>query len=145
MTVVRNRFTDPATGSFYDWQVNHSTESSFGKTRQISESANTANTGLVKQQGDAQPLRMKLQGTILHLKQKEEFQRFWELCETQTIIFRDFTGAEYEVIITQFDPVRKRTVKNPRDFKNAPLWYWTYELEMEVIRVISGDWEGVTA
>jgi hypothetical protein len=142
---MRNRFTNPADGSFYDWQVNHSTEGSFGKSRQITESANTANTGLVKQQGDAQPLKMKLQGTIFHKKQVEEFVRFWQLCESQTIIFKDFTGDEYEVLILNFDPVRKRTVRNPRDAKNAPLWYWTYELEMEVIRVISGVWAGVTA
>lgn len=141
----RNRFTNPANGSFYDWQVNHSTESAFGKSRQITESANTANTGLIKQQGDAQPLKMKLQGTIFHKHQLEEFVHFWQLCESQTIIFKDFTGDEYEVLIVSFDPIRKRTVRNPRDFANAPLWYWSYELEMEVIRVISGTWAGVTA
>lgn len=144
MTVVRNRFTDPLTASYYDWQVNHSTENAFGKARQITESANTANTGLIKQQGDSAPLKIKVSGTILHKKQLEEFIRFWQLCESQTIHFRDFTEDEYEVIITDFQPVRKRTVKNPRDFANAPLWYWTYDLEMEVIRVIKGVWAGVT-
>jgi hypothetical protein len=143
--MARNRFTNPADGSFYDWQVNHSTESAFGKSRQITESANTANTGLIKQQGDAQPLKMKLQGTIFHKHQHEEFVRFWQLCESQTIIFKDFAGDEYEVLIISYDPVRKRTVRNPRDFANAPLHYWSYELEMEVIRVISGTWAGVTA
>lgn len=143
--IVRNRFTDPLTGSLYDWQVNHTTENSFGKARQVSESANTANTGLIKQQGDASPLQIKVAGTIFHLKQHEEFIRFWELCESQTIIFRDFTGDEYEVMINSYLPVRKMTVKNPRDFKNAPLWYWTYDLEMEVVRIIKGVWAGVTA
>lgn len=142
---MRNRFTNPSNGSFYDWQVNHSTESAFGKSRQITESANTANTGLIKQQGDSAPLRMKLQGTIFHKAQHEEFVKYWQLCESQTIIFKDFTGDEYEVLIVSYDPVRKRTVRNPRDFANAPLWYWTYEMELEVIRVISGTWAGVTA
>lgn len=143
--MARNRLTNPANGQFYDWQINHSEEGAFGKTRQISESANTANTGLIKQQGDATPLQMKLTGTILHKKQHQEFTKFWQLCETQTVIFKDFAGEEYEVIITNYNPVRRRTVKNPRDFANAPLWYWTYELEFEVIRVISGVWQGVTA
>lgn len=143
--IVRNRFTDPLTGSFYDWQVNHSTENAFGKARQVTESANTANTGLIKQQGDASPLQIKLAGTILHLAQHKEFIRFWELCESQTIIFRDFTGDEYEVMITSYLPLRKRTIRNPRDFANAPLWYWSYDLEMDVVRIIKGVWEGVVA
>ncbi len=143
--MARNRFTNPADGSFYDWQVNHSTESAVGKSRQITESANTANTGLIKQQGDSQPLKMKLQGTIFHKKQHEEFVKYWQLCESQTIIFKDFTGDEYEVMIVSYEPVRKRTVRNPRDFANAPLWYWSYEMELEVIRVISGTWAGVSA
>jgi len=142
---MRNRFTNPSNGSFYDWAVNHSTENAFGKTRQISESANTANTGLIKQQGDSEPLRIKVAGTIFHLAQHEQFIDWWQLSENQTILFRDFTGDEYEVIVTSYTPVRKRTVKNPRDFKNAPLWYWTYEMEMEVIRVVKGAWAGVTA
>jgi hypothetical protein len=142
---MRNRFTNPANGAFYDWQVNHSEEASVGKTRQISESANTANTGLVKQQGDVQPLRLKFTGTIFHKAQHEQFIGWFQLCESQTILFRDFAGDEYEVIVTQYDAVRKRTVRNPRDFANAPLWYWTYELELEVVRVVSGSWAGVTA
>lgn len=142
---MRNRFTNPANGAFYDWQVNHSDEGSFGKTRQITESANTANTGLVKQQGDSTPLKMKLTGTIFHKAQHEQFIDWFQLGETQTVIFKDFTGDEYEVLLTQYDAVRKRTVRNPRDAANAPLWYWTYEMEMEVIRVISGVWAGVTA
>lgn len=143
--MARNRFTNPADGSFYDWQVNHSDEGQFGKARSITESANTANTGLIKQQGDSSPLQMKLTGTILHKNQHEQFIHYWQLCETQTIFFKDFAGEEYEVLITAYQPVRKRTVKNPRDFKNMPLWYYTYELELEVIRVISGAWDGVTA
>lgn len=141
---MRNRFTDPNTGSFYDWQINHTSESSFGKARQVTESANTANTGLIKQQGDASPLKLKFQGTIMHKHQKDEFERFWELCESQTIIFKDFAGNEYEVLITVFDPTRHATVRNEKDPANAPLWYWTYEIEMEVVRIIKGDWEGVT-
>jgi hypothetical protein len=141
----RNRFTNPADGTFYDWQVNHSDEGGFGKDRQIAYSANTANTGLIEQQGDATPLLIKLTGTIFHKHQIEEFIKFWKLCENQTVYFKDFAGEEYEVLITSFVPVRKRTVKNPRDFAHAPLWYWTYELELNVVRVISGLWVGVVS
>lgn len=141
----RNRFTNPADGTFYDWQINHTDEGAFGKARAITESANTANTGLIKQQGDASPMQMKVTGTILHKHQIEEFIKFWKLCETQTILFKDFAGEEYEVIITDFQPVRKRTVRNPRDFAHAPLWFWSYELELEVITIVSGVWAGVVA
>jgi hypothetical protein len=69
---------------------------------------------------------------------------WWKLCETQTIYFKDFSGDEYEVIITEFLPVRERTIKNPRDYANAPYWFWKYDIAMEVIAIRSGTWAGVS-
>jgi hypothetical protein len=141
---MRDTFTDPLTGATYPWLIGHDTEDSAGKQRQIQESANTANTGLVKQQGDTTPVILKYSGKILHLSQLQQFWKWFELCETQTIYFSDYAGDTYEVIITDFSPVRKATVRNPKDFANAPFWYWTYSISMEVIRVISGSMAGVT-
>jgi hypothetical protein len=142
---MRDKFVNPLNSESYEWDISHSDEEPMGKTRQITESANTANTGLVKQQGDVQPLVMKYNGTILKRSQFKEFWRWFELCETQTIYFTDFDGQEYEVIITDFAPKRQRTVRNPRDAANTPLHYWNYSITMEVIRVIKGDLEGLTA
>lgn len=142
--MARNRFTDPATNDTYDWQINHSEEESFGKTRNIEHTAPTSGTGLVKQQSDDGPLVIKVKGVMLHKAQVQEFINWWKVTHSRTIYFKDFTGDEYEVLITSFLPLRKRTIRNPRDFANAPLWYWEYELEMEVITVRSGLWVGVT-
>lgn len=142
----RNIFTDPkGVRTAYSWQINHSEEDTFGKTRTVEHGANTGNTGLVKQQGDSSPLVIKVKGAILHKAQLEEMIAWWDMCEDQTIYFQDFAGDKYEVLITSFQPVRKRTIRNPRDFANAPLWWWTYDLEMEVVRIIPGlsPWEGV--
>lgn len=141
---MRDKFTDPATGKSYEWGTGHAEEDPIGKTRAVSLSANTGNTGLVKQQGDTTPLVLKYKGTIRHKHQLEEFWKWYELCETQTIHFTDFAGEEYEVIITNFLPQRKPTVHNPADFPNMPLWYYTYELSLEVISVISGVLVDVT-
>lgn len=141
---MRDKFINPSNGESYEWHLGHSDEEASGKARVIQESANTGNTGLVKQQGDVQPMVIKVSGTILHKKQIEEFWRWFELCETQTIYYVDFAGEEYEVIITSFLPKRQGTVKNPRDFANAPYHYWTYSLAMEVIAVRSGIMSGVT-
>jgi hypothetical protein len=143
--MARNRFTNPANGDFYDWQINYSEEEEFGKTRSIEHGANTANTGLVKQQGDDSPLKISVNGVILHKAQLVEMIQWWKLCGTQTIYFKDFTDEEYEVLITSFRPTRHRTIHNPRDFANAPLWYWRYVLEMEVVTIRSGVWAGVVA
>ena len=144
--MARNRFQDPAGNrANYDWQINHSEESAFGKTRNMERAALTGTgAGLVKQQTDSSPLVLKWNGTILHKAQVDEMIAWWELCETQTIYLHDFAGDSYEVIITSFNPTRHRTIRNPRDYANAPLWYWKYELECEVISIIDGPWAGVT-
>lgn len=142
--MARNIFTDPATAKTYSWQINHSEEQEFGKRRNVSHGALTNGTGLVRQQSDDSPLILQLKGTIFHLVQFEEMIAWWKLCEKQTINFKDFSGDEYEVIITEFLPVRERTVKNPRDYANVPYWFWKYDITMEVVRIISGTWQGVS-
>lgn len=137
-----NEFIDPKTAKKYPWPVNHTEEAETSAARSVSKGAKTGN-GVVIQQGDDQGLSFKYSGTIFHKAQVEEMRDWYLLCRTQTIYFKDFAGDEAEVIVTAFRPVRHRTMRNPRDFSNAPLWYWTYEIEMEVVRVISGMWEGL--
>ncbi len=137
-----NKFINPKTADEYEWPVNHSEESETGLQRSVSHGAKSGN-GLVLQQADDQPLVFKYTGTIFHQVQVEEMAAWYALCRTQTVNFVDFAGDESEVIITAFRPVRHRTMRNPRDFANAPLWYWKYEIEMEVVRVISGIWAGI--
>lgn len=141
--MARNEFENPSNSEKYPWPINHSEEEETGKERTVEHGANTASTGLVKQQADDQPLTFRFSGTVLKKEQLTEFIRWFNLCKTQTIYFHDFAGESFEVIITAFKPQRKRTVKNPRDYANAPLWYWHYTIEMEVVRVIDGVWTGV--
>lgn len=140
---MRNEFENPSTGTKYAWAINHSEEEEVGKARSVESGANTANTGLIPQQADDQPLVLRYSGTIFSKAQIEQMVAWYNLCVTQTIYFHDFAGESYEVLITSFKAERKRTVKNPRDFKNAPLWYWKYVIEMRVIRVIDGIWSSV--
>lgn len=141
--MARNKFINPKNAAEYSWHVNHSEEAEFGKRRNISHGAKTG-TGLVKQQADDSPLILQLKGVIFHEAQYKEMIAWWQLCESQTIYFKDFSGDEYEVIITEFLPVREKTIKNPRDFANAPLWFWRYDLTMEVVTIRAGNWAGVT-
>lgn len=144
MSRIPQKFVNPSNSTEYVWPINHSEEDSVGKRRNIQESANTGNTGLVKQQGDQVPLVLKYTGTILKKSQVAAFIEWFQLCDSQTIYFYDFAGDQYEVIITAFEPIRLRTIKNPKDQANAPFHYWHYSIEMEVIKVISGVWAGVT-
>lgn len=141
---MRDKFTNPANGESYEFDIGHAEEEPTSKTRQITNSANTANTGLIPQQGASQPLVLKYSGTILKASQHKEMWRWFELCETQTIFFTDYDGNEYEVMITDFAPKRQSTIRNPRDPQNAPLHYWTYSISMQVIQVRSGELSGVT-
>lgn len=136
MSVPRDQFVDPQTGETYNFHVNHSDEDDSGRTRDIQHSANTGLTGLVRQQGNQTPLLMRWRGSILHTAQHEALWRWFQKCEDRTIILNDFAGDSYEIIITSFQPLRKRGENN--NDANAPLWYWSYTLEMEVVRVIDG-------
>ncbi len=137
-----NIFKDPKTNTSWNWPVNHGSEDETGVARSVQHGAKTAG-GLVLQQADDQPLVFKYSGVIFHKSQVTEMIRWYKLCEKQTIILKDFAGDEYEVLITSFKPTRERTIRNPRDFANAPLWFWRYTIDMEVVRVISGIWTGV--
>lgn len=143
--MARNIFTDPkGTRSPYSWPFNHSEESEFGKSRNIEHGGNTGDVGFVRQQSDDSPLVLRFSGTILVKAQLTEMLAWFEICKRRTIHFKDFAGDEYEVIITKFVPTRRPTVRNPRDPTNAPTWYWHYEIDMDVVTVISGTWSGVT-
>jgi hypothetical protein len=144
--MARTTFIDPAgVLDDYPWPFNHTDESDFGKSRNIEHGGNTGDVGFVRQQSDDSPLILRFSGVILLQSQVEAMLEWFELCKTQTIYFRDFTGIdEYEVIVTRFVPTRHYTVKNPRDSANAPTWYWRYEIDMDVIDVRAGVWEGVT-
>lgn len=145
MTRIANRFTNPQTADTYDWEINHSEEEELGKKRNITHGARTSGTGLVKVQGDDEPLIWRLSGSILSEDQLSEMWTWFELCRTQTIYFRDFTGTdEYEVIITDFQPRRERTIRNPRDSANAPYHTWKYTMEMEIIAVRAGPLDGLS-
>lgn len=143
MARVANRFTNPVTGGFYDWILNHNEEEASGLERTIEHTAPTDGIGLIRQQGEEGPMVLQYRGSILQESQISTFRAWYNLCRSQTIYFRDFNGDEYEVLITSFKPQRKRVVRNPRDPVNAPMHTWTYEMSMEVLRVISGPWAGV--
>lgn len=134
---VSNRFEDPATGETYDWHVNHAEEEDSGRTRNIDLSGNTSGLGLVRQQGEKPPISLRWRGSILHNAQLVEMWRWFEKCEDRTIRLRDFAGDYYEGTITAFQPQRKRG-ENRNDRANAPLHYWSYTLEFQVLRVLDG-------
>lgn len=139
MARTANQFQDPAgVRTTYDWVVNHSEEEEFGKERNIEHSAPTGGVGLVRQQGADAPMVLELRGVIFHEAQYQEFWAWWKLSRTQTIYFHDFAGDSYEVVFTSFKPTRHRTIRNPKDYSNAPYWFWRYTMRLEVVRFIDG-------
>lgn len=143
MTRLANEFINPATSAKYVWPVNHSEEAEAGVQRTVTRGGNTAGTGLVRQQADDQPLVFQFSGTIFSKAQVEAMIEWYILCKSQSIYFKKYSGDEYEVLITDFKPTEKKTLHNPKDFANAPMWYWTYTITMEVVAVRSGVWEGI--
>lgn len=143
MTRLSQKFVNPVNADEYLWPVNHSAEGEAGVVRQLTTGASTGNNSLVQQQGDNQPLTIPLQGTIFAKAHLEAFIEWYELCEHQTIDFHKFDGDIYSVLITSFKALQKPVVHNPKDAANAPLWIWTYQMELTVIAVKAGVWVGI--
>jgi hypothetical protein len=148
---IPNVFVDPANAEEYPWPINHNEEDTFGKTRSIDHTAPTARAsdpgvGLVRQQSDDSPMVLKLKGTILDPTQEDAFIDWWTRSRQRTIFFRDFTNAEYEVIITAYEPQRIRCAQNARGGTRWPYHYVNYTLTMEVLTFRAGPWfdAGVT-
>lgn len=137
LTDGRNAFIDPATAEVYEWPVNHSPTGDTGNERKrtITETANSGNVGLIRQQGALEGMALKREGTILTIAHEEAFWRFFELCESQTIYFVEFNGDAYEVQITAYDPKREGTV-GPS--KNGKKYYVKYVMEMAVFNFLTG-------
>lgn len=142
MARIANRFTNPATGDIYDWPINHTAEEQFGKARNYERTAPTAGVGFVRQQGDDSPLILRMTGTILTAAQDQAFIDWFALARRQSVVFRDWTGAEYEVLIVSYQPVRQRVDWNHRDAgMRTHIIRWT--MELEILNVRSGPWVGV--
>jgi hypothetical protein len=141
MTRIGNLFQDPANVlPPYVWEVNHNEEGDQPKRRSIDHTANTAGTGLVRQQGAQTPLILNYSGNFLTENQLLRMLQYFQACETRTIFFTDFDGNQSEVIITSFSAPRLRAAKNPKGGSAAPMWYWKFSVEMEVVRAISGPY-----
>lgn len=148
---VANRFIDPVTGETWDWPINHSDETGSaskgggqgGLGRNFTVSAPTSLGIRIRQQGANDPLSFSWKGTALTRAQHQEFLRWWNISKAHTIILRDFSGDEYEVMITSYIPTRKPVVQNRNDPDNAATWVYDYQIDLDVITVLSGDYMGV--
>jgi hypothetical protein len=138
--MAQNVFADPAgvRGS-YAWDYNHEAENETGLDAEVQATANTAGVGFVLQQDDPSPRTMSLTGTILKRAHLVQMLQWTHLSQLHSIYFTDFAGDKYEVVITGFTTARKRG-RNRRDPANAPLWYWTYTLNMLVLRELIGPY-----
>lgn len=143
MTRLSQKFVNPANGDEYTWPVNHSEESEVDLAQGVSASASTGGGNLVLQQGDEQPMVFSLEGTIFAKSQLVAFKTWLLLCKAQTIDFHKYDGDVFTVLITDFKPKQKRTIHNPKDSANAPLWYWTYQMQMTVVAVKAGVYTGI--
>lgn len=129
----------------YNFHINHSEEDEFGVKVSYQRTATTAGVGFVRQMGEPQPAIFRLKGTILQRVQYQEMWSYWyeangaAVGPARTLHFVDQLSARFEVLFTAFNPIRHRAGLNPRGATpNEKLVYWTYEMELEVIRDISG-------
>lgn len=150
-TRLPNIFTDPAgvgpldlngdplcPGGVYTWSINHTEEEEVQNSRQMADGAPTSDIGLMPQQGTPYSLVFQWKGTIFNPLDKFVMDAWYGLCNSQSIYLTDFTGARYEVLITDWDVQRKGVAANKRG-GNIP-WLYSYTIIIRVLNVIAGDW-----
>lgn len=139
MAYGREQLIDPSPGGLgaYSFPVNHTDEDAYGTGREVTVTANTTGGLAVRQQGDTEPLIFNLTGTIFHEEQYQRMVAYARRSRVQSLIWVDFVGDRYEVIITSFKPQRKRTLRNPRD-PSIPLHYYTYTLTLHCLDAFTG-------
>jgi hypothetical protein len=129
----------------YQWHIGHDAEQDAG-SRQINVSRTVLtnpNKGWIRQIGEVTPQIFHLTGTILDQAQHDKLWDYFNESNglgagpQRTIHFRDQLADEYEVWFTAYKPIRQRTVRNPRGTTpDNRLVYWTYDVELEVIRKV---------
>lgn len=144
MTRVANSFVDPkGIVAQYFWPINHNDMDPSGRQRTITATAPSAGFGLVRQQGVDQPMSLNLKGDILHEAQRIAFIQWWALCDQQSVYFYEFSGEQYEVMITNFAETKMPLARNLAD-PTIPFHMYNYSLDMDVLNILSGPW-AVTA
>lgn len=129
---MQERFRDGASVlSTYSFDIGHHEEDPDDQRRNITRTARTDGVGFVRQQSDKSPQTFKFAGTIMKAEQKTAMQGYFDACDNRTVFFRDYTGTEYEVLITVFSCTRVPVLRNMRD--PSIMHIWKYNLEMEVI------------
>lgn len=132
MTPPRERLRDAASIlATYDFDINHREEQGTGLNRNVTRTAPTSGVGFVRQQGAGNPAIFRFSGTILKQAHYAAIRAYYDACESRTVFFKDYTGTEYEVLITGFDTTRVAVAKNPRE--PGLMHIWKYTLEMEVV------------
>lgn len=139
MSRTANQFIDPAgVRTTYSWPLNHEKEEKGGKQRNVTSTAPTGNVGLVREVNEVGPLTITWKGKVFTKAQVTEMWRWFQLCNSQTIFIRDFSGEEYEVLIEDFDPVKVAVARNLHDQANAPTWIWEYTFSFTVLGIRAG-------
>jgi hypothetical protein len=149
---IANEFIDPVTAEEWSWPINHNDETGTaakgggqgGIERNYTISAPTSMGIQIRQQAANDPMSLSWKGTALTRAQHQKFLYWFAKCDHHTVILRDFSGDEFEVLITSYIPTRKMVAQNRNDMANAPLWVYDYQIDMDVISVISGDYAGMT-
>lgn len=132
-----NAFFDPATGVSYQWPRNNSKVEKAERSRALTELAPTAagwQDGVrpALQQNLEAPEVLVLTGRVWDVDQVRVFSDFLRITKRRTVIFEEFSGERYEVLLDSLEPKRIPVVRAP----NGGRYVWEFSLQMEIVNRI---------
>lgn len=142
MTVVHNKFENPASGETYTWTRNHAPdgEDDAGKARPVQRIPNTAGGTAAFQQGEDGLYTLKWKGTLVRRDQWRQFWRWFAISKSQTIYLTDFDGQKYEGVISSLTGKRVgRSAQGIAQDASMSLFKIEYNMEFTVVNFLAGD------
>jgi hypothetical protein len=138
--MARSSFYDPTLGTTSNFLINYEELTGPDQQDQVSYEGNAGGTGIIGTKGDKAPLLLHLTGKCVHQVQKDMFLRYKAL--DTSFKFTDEDSNAYEVTMTGLAWVKKGCSYNQFD-ASMRRHYWTYTMELTIIRVISGEYAGL--
>lgn len=131
--MARAALIDPATGERVVFEMNPSSQEDGKRERSVAvlkpAAAGWRPVSSTLQQSERGPLTKRYSGLAPSRAQHAMLLRFRALSEEQSVIFEDPDGTTREVLVTAYEPTRRRVVRGPR----GGLEVWNYQLELQVL------------
>lgn len=135
-------FIDLSIPDTYAFNINPDTENTREASRSYTETGRSDVTASpLLQQGTDPSQKIEISGTILHPNQDAAFAIWFQRSKSRTIIYQDWAGYQYVVLIERYSAPRQRVAYNATG-GNTYMKYSTiqWSMTLRIVKTLTGPW-----